>query len=311
MKGLYGNIGVLISDNSLSSEIVTDISNLGSASSNWNSRNVKDYDKNSSDPRLVLENLKLKNNHRLVIGNLNINSTSNKFDNLKLIIQGKIDILVITETKTDSTFPLNQFAIQGYPKPYRFDRNRNGGGVFIYVREDIPSRELKIHNTPEDIESIFIEINLIKTRWLFCGCYHSPSQSGYYFFENIGKVLDLKHDKFMLVGDFNAEESEPCLSQFLYECNVKNIVKENTCFKNALNPSCIDLFIRNITSKRFQNTIAVSNGFSDFHKMVITVMKMSFKKHSPIQRHYKDYKHIDKTKFKNNLTKKFSGGISN
>ena len=172
-----------------------------------------------------------------------LNSISNKFDNLKLITQGKINILVITETKTDSTFPLIQFAIQGYSKPYRFDRNRNGGGVFIYVREDISSRELKIHNTPEDIESIFIEINLIKTRWLFCGCYHSPSQSGYYFFENIGKALDLKHDKFMLVGDFNAEESEPCLSQFLYECNVKNIVKENTCFKTALNPSCIDLFI--------------------------------------------------------------------
>ena len=109
MKGLYGNIGDLISDNSLSSEIVSDISNLGSASSNWNSCNIKDYDKYSSDPRLVLENLKLKNNHRLIIGHLNINSISNKFDYLKLITQGKIDILVITETKTDSTFPLNQF----------------------------------------------------------------------------------------------------------------------------------------------------------------------------------------------------------
>ena len=182
MKGLYGNIGVLTRDNSLSPEIVSDISNLGSVSSNWNSRNVKDYDKNSSDPRLVLENLKLKNNHRLVIGNLNINSISNKFDNLISIIQGKMDTLVITETKTDSTFPLNQFAIQGYSKPYRFDRNRNGGGVFIYLGEDIPDRELKIHNTPEDIESIFIEINLIKTKWLFCGCYHPPSQSDQYFF---------------------------------------------------------------------------------------------------------------------------------
>ena len=136
LKGLYGNIGVLISDNSLSSEIVTDISNLGSASSNWNSRNVKDYDKNPSDPRLVLENLKLKNNHRLVIGNVNINSISNKFYNIKLITKDKIDILVITETKTDSTFPLNQFAIQGYSKPYRFDRNRNGDGVF-YMHEKI------------------------------------------------------------------------------------------------------------------------------------------------------------------------------
>ena len=80
---------------------------LGSVFSNWNSLNVKDYDKNFSDPRLILENLKLKNNHRLVIGNLNINSISNKFDNLKLIIQSTIDILVMTETETASTFPLD------------------------------------------------------------------------------------------------------------------------------------------------------------------------------------------------------------
>ena len=106
MKDLFGNIADLISDNSLSPEIVSDISNLGSVSSNWNSPNIKDYDKNSSDPRLVLENLKLKNNQRLFIGNPNINSIFNKFDNLKLIIQGKIDIVVITETKTDSNFPL-------------------------------------------------------------------------------------------------------------------------------------------------------------------------------------------------------------
>ena len=92
-----------------------------------------------------------------------------------MITQGKIDILVITETKTGSTFPLNRFAIQAYSKPCRFDENRDGSGVFIYVREDIPSRELKIHNTPEDIENVFIEINLIKTRWLFCGCCHPPS----------------------------------------------------------------------------------------------------------------------------------------
>ena len=36
------------------------------------------------------ENLKLKNDHRLVIENLNINSISNKFDSLKLIIPGKL-----------------------------------------------------------------------------------------------------------------------------------------------------------------------------------------------------------------------------
>ena len=119
----------------------------------------------------------------------------------------------------------------------------------------------------------------------------------------------LKHDKFILVCDFNVEESEPCLSQFLYECNAKNIVKESTCFKNALNPSCIDLFTANIPLS-FQNTIAVSNELSDFHKMVMTVMKTSFKKHSPIERYHKDYKYLDRTRFKNNLNKKLHEGIS-
>ena len=42
-----------------------------------------------------------------------------------------------------------------YSKPYKFDRYWNGGDVFTKVRADIRSRELKILNTPEDIESLF------------------------------------------------------------------------------------------------------------------------------------------------------------
>ena len=39
--------------------------------------------------------------------------------------------------------------------------------TFIYVREDIPSRELRIHDIREGIGSIFFKTNLIKTKWLF------------------------------------------------------------------------------------------------------------------------------------------------
>ena len=35
-------------------------------------------------------------------------------------------------------------------------------------------------------------------------------------------------------------------------------------------------------------------------------MKMSSKKHSPIQRYYRDYKYFDRRKFRNNLNKKLS-----
>ena len=117
----------------------------------------------------------------MIIGNLNINCISNKLENLKLLIQGKVDILVITDTKTDSNFSLNQFEIPSYSKCYKFDRNRNGDGVFIYVSEDISNRQLKIYNTPEDMKSIFIEIILIKSKLIFCSCYHPINQSQKYF----------------------------------------------------------------------------------------------------------------------------------
>ena len=40
-------------------------------------------------------------------------------------------------------------------------------------------------------------------------------------------------------------------------------------------------------------------------------MKMLFKKHSRLGRHYRDYKYFDRTKFKNNLNEKLREGISN
>ena len=61
-------------------------------------RNVIEKDFNYSS------NFRVKSLNRLVIINLYINSISIKFDQLKLFAQGKVDILIVTETKLDSTF---------------------------------------------------------------------------------------------------------------------------------------------------------------------------------------------------------------
>ena len=45
---------------------------------------------------------------------------------MKFLLQGKVDILVVSDTKLDNSFPTNQFLIEGYLKPFRLDRNRNG-----------------------------------------------------------------------------------------------------------------------------------------------------------------------------------------
>ena len=43
---------------------------------------------------------------------------------------GNIDILLITETRIDSTFTVNQFNFDGYDVPYRHFRNINGGDMY-------------------------------------------------------------------------------------------------------------------------------------------------------------------------------------
>ena len=113
----------------------------------------------------------------------------------------------------------------------------------------------------------------------------------------------------MMIGDCNAEESEPCLSQFLFEMNPKNIVKEPTCQKRLSNPSCIDLVITN-SSSSFQNTKAISTGLSDFHKMIITVLKQTFQRSSPKELVCRDYTNSDRLTFKRELEKKLNQKIN-
>ena len=56
---------------------------------------------------------------------------------LKDQIKDNIDILMISETKIDDAFPHSQFLIEGFSTTYRLDRDSNGGGILLYVREDI------------------------------------------------------------------------------------------------------------------------------------------------------------------------------
>ena len=107
----------------------------------------------------VSENICRKNINRLIFAQLNINSLWNKFESLQHIINKNIDVLLISETKIDSSFHSVQFHLEGYATPYRLDRNANGGGTLLYIREDIP---LKLLNTDLSNEGFFVEMALLQ-----------------------------------------------------------------------------------------------------------------------------------------------------
>ena len=111
--------------------------------------NKAETEYNGADPFRILRDIKIKTVYRLVISHLNFNSIINNFEPLKNIIKGNIDILVLTETKIDESFPNQEFRLDGYTS-IRLDRDILGGGVLVYVREDIPHREIRYHTSTRD-----------------------------------------------------------------------------------------------------------------------------------------------------------------
>ena len=100
----------------------------------------------------------------------------------------------------------------------------------IFFREDLSSKLLERYVFPVDIEGIKFR----KCKWLQFGANHPPSQENQYYYNNLDKVLDAycQYDKILLSGDFNYEISEVCLDSFLYQRDLKNLLKEKTCFKS-------------------------------------------------------------------------------
>ena len=104
----------------------------------------------------------------MLIAQLNINSLRNKFDSLIQMLHNNLDILLISGTKSDFSFPTAQFQIEGYTT-YSWDRNVNGGGILFYIRDNVPSTLL---NSDISIGSFYIEMSIRKKKWLLFCTYH-------------------------------------------------------------------------------------------------------------------------------------------
>ena len=104
--------------------------------------------------------LRKSNPFRVIIGPIIINSVRNKFEPLKQMIKNNLNILLVSETKTDDTFPAGQFCIDSYSIPYRLDRTSHGGGILLYIREDIPSKMSKFEQVKINFKGFLGEINL-------------------------------------------------------------------------------------------------------------------------------------------------------
>ena len=88
------------------------------------------------------------------------------------------------------------------------------------------------------------------------------------------------------------------------------MVNKATCYKNPDKPTSIDLILTN-RPRSYQNYCVVETGLSDFHKMVVTVLKTFHRKSQPKIIHYCNYKNFSNCIFRESLQKIFPQNLVN
>ena len=136
-----------------------------------NSNHVESDKEKNKCQNIYLILLKEEIHNRSIFAQININFIRNKFQFLASQIINNVDVLLLSETKLDDFFLLD-----GFSKPYRLDQGSNGGGILLFVKDDISSPLLTDLRLPDNVEYLFTEINIRNKKWLL-RCLHNPHKN--------------------------------------------------------------------------------------------------------------------------------------
>ena len=172
-----------------------------------------------------------------------------------------------------------EIRIDGYT-PLRSDRNRQGGGVICYIRKDISFNKLDLKS--EDIEHIFIDIFLPKTKPITIGIlYRPPKQAG--FLKEVSSALqnitNFYNKEVYILGDINinlmlfSEKTPMGIKKYTEFCalhGLTQIIKKPTRITEKTS-TLLDHILVNSKDKISQSGV-IDLGLSD-HQMIYCTRK--------------------------------------
>ena len=158
-----------------------------------------------TDPNKI--NRKTKYLRGFKVAHLNIRSLIKHIDQFRYFLKEKqFDIICLGETFLDETINDHEVNIEGCVIVRR-DKNRNGGGVAIYVRNSI-NWVIRAEFDTEDLETITVGISKPKSKPFLINCVYRPPDSTLELlntYEKLIEKLDSEDKKTILIGDFNCD----------------------------------------------------------------------------------------------------------
>ena len=245
----------------------------------------------------------------LAFAHLNANGLlhKNRIDQLRIHLTNKpIDILAISETKTDPGIDDSDIDINGY-KVYRADRlSDGGGGVAIYVRIDPnivykPRPDLQ----DNDLECLVGEIFLPKSKPILFGAFYRPPSSPVSWqhkLETMTDTITLENKETLFTGDFNVDllKNEKNLQYLTEVYQFDQVISEATRVTDKTSTLIDHIYTTNREYGREYGVIPL--GVSDHH-MVYFIRKhkqpRTSHKHTEIT--FRSYKHFNEEAFQRDL----------
>ena len=236
---------------------------------------------------------------------LNIHFLYPKLDEIRLLSsqQPNIHVFCLCETFLNETFLDEELHLAGY-KMFRKDRVTHGGGLVIYVKEDIPCiRRLDLDCN--DIETLWIEFQPSHSKhFLICSSYRPPSSDNNWFtpFSRSLEQMFLEGKECIVVGDFNIDlNKSTCKSKSFTELmeglNFNQMVTKNTRVTNSSSTLIDHVFSNRPSNITFCDVkdYSISDHFPICFTRKISGKGLNDSMHKTIN--YRSLKHFDESHF--------------
>ena len=143
------------------------------------------------------------NSNKISIIHLNANRIKNKIDQIELQTKD-IDIITVSETWLTPDINDDTITLKGFHKPIRKDREGEGGGVAIYVKDNLilkPRPDLNLQN----LEAVWVETKIDNDK-LIVGSFYRPGSKPVSYWDLVDqsiKKVASTGNRFIVLGDFN------------------------------------------------------------------------------------------------------------
>ena len=200
---------------------------------------------------------KLNDADGLKVAHLNCASLTKNIDELRILMsQSNIHVLTLSETHLNELIADSEIACNNY-SVLRKDRNRAGGGVAAYIRNDVDYK-LRVDLMDDDLEILIIEVKRKNVKPFLIVTWYRPPNANLKTFQLFESVLqridDLSHECIIL-GDMNCDtmpEDKPWQTKHLFDVTegfgYAQLVQSVTRI-TATSSSILDLIMTNTTEK--------------------------------------------------------------